>query len=73
MIGERKESRLGERIGAVLLKIINPLLLGKFKKYRSIEARIVANAMVSISLESRQGIAIFPSGDIMKYGQSLTE
>ncbi len=70
LIGERKESRTGELIGVVLFKIINPLLLGSLKKYRSIEAQIVAKAMANISMESKKGIAIILSDNIMKYGQT---
>jgi len=70
LIGDRKEARTGELIGAVLFKIINPLLLGSLRKYRSIEARIVAKAMANISMKSKKGVAIILSDNIMKFGQA---
>jgi uncharacterized protein YbjT (DUF2867 family) len=47
--GNRNESRLGEKIGSVVMKIINPLMIGKLRKYRAIEADMIASAMVNLS------------------------
>lgn len=47
--GERKESRIFERIGLVVFKIIQPLFLGKFKKYGIIEAKSIAKAMITLA------------------------
>lgn len=43
--GSRKENRIGEQIGSFIAKIIDPLLIGKMKNYRSIKATTIANAM----------------------------
>lgn len=45
LVGARKEFRLGEKFGAWVMKIINPLLTGKYRRYRSINASQVALAM----------------------------
>lgn len=50
LLGARVENRIGEKIGAFLFAIINPLLVGSFRKYRAIEARKVALAMLQIGL-----------------------
>jgi len=50
LAGNRKEFRLGERIGLAVMKLIDPLLPGKYKKYRSIAAETVAIAMYKQSL-----------------------
>lgn len=44
--GPRAEFRLGERIGAVVLGAVEPLLRGRWRKYRAISAATVARAMV---------------------------
>jgi uncharacterized protein YbjT (DUF2867 family) len=48
LLGERKERRAGETAGKVVMKIVNPLLVGKMKKYRGIHGRDVARAMIAI-------------------------
>jgi uncharacterized protein YbjT (DUF2867 family) len=48
LLGERKERRAGETAGKVVMKIVNPLLVGKMKKYRGIHGRDVARAMIDI-------------------------
>jgi dTDP-4-dehydrorhamnose reductase len=50
LTGLRKELRLGEKIGIWSFKLINPLLIGSAKKYKSINATIVAKAMLQIAL-----------------------
>jgi len=46
LTGPRAESRPGEKIAAVVGKVIAPLLLGGLRKYRPIHADTVAGAMV---------------------------
>lgn len=64
LTGDRKEKRRGERFFIGLMKIINPLLLGGLKKYRSIPAATIANAMYKESLTNEAGIFIHPSDKI---------
>ncbi|MBS7565797.1 NAD(P)H-binding protein [Mucilaginibacter sp. Bleaf8] len=64
LTGNRKEHRLGERIATVLMKGLNPLLLGGLKKYRSIPAATVARAMYKQSLNTDEGLFIHPSDHI---------
>jgi len=46
------------------MKVINPLLIGGLKKYQSISARIVAQAMFNQSLKTEEGIFVHPSDKI---------
>lgn len=46
LLGPRAENRPGERIGAVVGKLVAPLLIGGLRKYRPIHADAVAAAMV---------------------------
>ena len=62
--GDRTEYRLAERIATVLMKLIDPLLYGALKKYRSIPAETIARAMFNMSLKNEEGIFIHPSDKI---------
>ncbi len=64
LIGERKERRPLEKTLFVLAKLIDPLLIGSLKKYRSIPAATVAMAMYKQSLKKQEGIFIYPSDKI---------
>ncbi|MCH4552295.1 NAD(P)H-binding protein [Aestuariibaculum lutulentum] len=44
--GNREEKRLGESLAKWLMRVINPLLVGKLKKYQSIKPETIARAMV---------------------------
>jgi len=66
LTGNRKESRLGEKFAISVFKLINPLLIGPFKKYRSIEAETVARVMFNQSLKDLKGTFIYPSIKIQK-------
>jgi len=61
LTGNRQESRPMERFAITLMNAINPLLMGKLKKYRSIPAEIVARAMFKQSLKTEEGIFVHSS------------
>lgn len=44
--GDRSEKRLGEQFGKALMKLLNPLMLGPLKPYRSIAPEQIAKAMI---------------------------
>jgi uncharacterized protein YbjT (DUF2867 family) len=50
LLGPRKENRIGEKMAQVFLRSISFMLVGRLKKYRPIESRMVAKAMLMISL-----------------------
>ena len=47
--GARKETRIGEKIGLTVFKLLQPLFIGKLKKYQLIEAETIALAMVKLA------------------------
>lgn len=63
LLGDRKEKRAGETVGKIAMKFFNPLLNGKIKKYRSIQARDVAKAMISL-LSRDQVKTIYESDEL---------
>jgi len=64
LTGDRKEKRFAERLAMGIFKIIDPLLIGTLKKYRSIPAKTVAEAMYKQSLIKQEGIFIHLSDQI---------
>jgi len=47
--GNRKEKRIGEKIGLVLFKLLQPLFIGKLKKYRITEAEDIVQSMINLA------------------------
>jgi uncharacterized protein YbjT (DUF2867 family) len=65
LLGNRKDKRFGEATGKFIIKIFGVFLFGKFRKYRVIEGKNVARAMVKILLEL-EGKGIFESDTLQK-------
>jgi uncharacterized protein YbjT (DUF2867 family) len=68
LLGDRKEFRPGEKMGEWLGKAVQPILIGKLKKYRSIEGEKVAKAMVAFMKNSKKGVHLVESDLIQKIG-----
>jgi uncharacterized protein YbjT (DUF2867 family) len=68
LTGNRQENRTGERIVEGLLKLVSPLMVGPLVKYRPIEARIVAAAMVYIAAADIPGVFFYESDEIAAIG-----
>ena len=49
LVGKRKDFRLAEKIASDVMKVIDPILTGSSKKYRSMPVDKLAKAMVSLS------------------------
>ena len=65
LIGDRKEKRLGEKLGIFVFKLLSPLFLGPFKKMKPIQSEKVAKAMIKISNgDFRQ--QVFESNEIVE-------
>ena len=64
LMGNRKEKRIGEKIGIFLFKLLSPLFLGPLKKMKPIHSKTVANAMIKIANENVQK-SIFESNEIV--------
>jgi uncharacterized protein YbjT (DUF2867 family) len=66
LVGERAESRPGERFGITAFQIISPLLFGPARKYRAIEVADVAHAMISAAWLQKAGAHVYSSDEIQK-------
>jgi uncharacterized protein YbjT (DUF2867 family) len=62
LVGNRKEFRPAEKIAFGAMKVIDPVLSGSSKKYRSMPADKLAKAMVSVSKnpEGKPAVLYFP-------------
>jgi uncharacterized protein YbjT (DUF2867 family) len=60
LLGDRKEKRFGESAGKSFMKLFGVFLFGTFKKYRAIDGKSVAYAMVQI-LNGTNGKGIYES------------
>ena len=65
LMGDRKEKRVGEKIGIFVFKLLSPLLLGPIKKMRPIHSETVAKAMIKAANENLEK-NIFESNEIAK-------
>ena len=62
-MGDRKEKRVGEKIGIFVFKLLSPLLLGPLKKMKPIHSEIIAKAMIVTAQNDTQQIT-FESNEI---------
>ena len=63
LLGDRKEKRIGEKIGIFVFKLLSPLFLGPLKKMKPIHSATVAKAMIAITQNESSQI-IFESNEI---------
>ena len=64
LLGDRKDFRIGEKVGEVISGVFSFVFAGGLKKYKPISAENVAKSMVRISLNSKSGIHFFESDEI---------
>ncbi len=65
LMGDRKENRVGEKIGILTFRLLSPLLFGPLKKMKPINSEKVANAMIKIA-NKNLGKNIFESNEIVE-------
>lgn len=65
----RKDKRFMEGSIGIIMTVVNPILIGGLRKYRSIKVENVAKAMVRLSLEDKPGVYIHESDDIQKLSE----
>ena len=63
LLGNRKENRVGEKIGIFIFKLLSPLFIGPIKKMKPIHSEKVAKAMMQIANDDIQQ-TIFESNEI---------
>lgn len=64
LLGDRKEQRSGEQAAINLYKVINPLFIGKLRKYKGIRSEQVARALLLTALSNQEPFKIFESDEM---------
>lgn len=67
LMGNRKEFRLGEMIGKGVMTLVNPLMLGSLSKYKGIEGKTVAKAMVSLGKKNLKGVHVLEGNELQAF------
>ncbi len=65
LLGDRKEKRIGEKMGILIFKLLSPLFLGPLKKMKPIHSKKVARAMINIC-NNEYSKVIFESNEIVE-------
>ena len=68
--GERNQYRVLEKIGLIVFKIIQPLFIGKLKKYKIVKAETIAQAMINIANTTNHSKVIITSNLINTLGKN---
>ncbi|NCO62339.1 MAG: NAD-dependent epimerase/dehydratase family protein [Flavobacteriales bacterium] len=68
--GDRAEKRFGEKMAKIFMSVLNPVLIGGLKKYRSIHPKSIVKAMIWLANNSYKSGRI-PSDDIQKIAQDI--
>ncbi|WP_142527605.1 NAD(P)H-binding protein [Pedobacter westerhofensis] len=68
----RKDKRFMESSMNIIMNVINPVLIGGLKKYRSIRVEDIAKTMIRLSLEDKKGIFVHESDEIQKLSEGDT-
>lgn len=68
--GIRSEKRMGERVSAFIMKVLHPFLICRWRKYRIIEASVIACAMQALA-KSKPDYKIIESDKIQEIGTYL--
>ncbi len=72
LVGRRRKFRPGEKLGSMVMILLNPILSGGLKKYRRINCRAVAGAMLAETEKNLTGMHIYESHIIIeKYNSWL--
>lgn len=64
LLGERQEFRVGEKIAAVVSRLLAPLFIGFLRRVKPIKGQTVAMAMQLVAARQQKGIHIYESQDI---------
>lgn len=66
LLGNRRETRIGESIGKVFMQATGFLFAGPLKKYKAIDAETVARCMVTLAKDPEKGMMVFESDVIAR-------
>jgi uncharacterized protein YbjT (DUF2867 family) len=68
LLGERTGQRTGESVAQKVMPALDWMLVGPMRRYRSIHASTVAQAMVRLAKQGTQGVRVVESDEIQQIG-----
>ena len=69
LLGNQTEFRLGEKIGAFFMRTFAFIFIGTLKKYKPIQSKTVAKAMLTLGQKNNLGFKIYESDVIQEIGK----
>jgi len=69
LLGKRGEARAAEALAQHVFPLVSPLLRGPLRRYRAVEARTVAAAMLRLAREGVRGVRVVESDEIDRLGR----
>jgi hypothetical protein len=66
LLGDRAEHRPGEKAGIAVFRLVEPAIVGPFRKYRSVQAADVAKAMVRAAKDGAPGVHRYEFDEITR-------
>lgn len=69
LVGPRRERRPGERAAIALTRLVGPLLRGRLRRYRTIDADTVAAAMLGAAELETQGLQVHHHDELVRLAQ----
>lgn len=70
LVGKRQEARPGEKVGIAVSRTLSFAMIGGLKKYRPIEARVVAKAMIAAMVVGREGKIVLLHDELVSFASS---
>lgn len=67
LLGNRQETRLGEKVGEMFSTLLKPFMIGWLKKYWAIDSAKVANAMLAFAKKSEKGVFVHESDSLQNF------
>jgi uncharacterized protein YbjT (DUF2867 family) len=71
ILGKRIETRVGENLGKIFFFLIDKILFGSFKKYKSISANDISKAMIFQLVNSKKNLKVLYYSDLKKSSNSF--
>lgn len=68
LLGNRKELRIGELVAKGIMRIFNFAMIGPLLKYKAIEPKVVAKAMLAIAQQGYTGYNIYENNELFRLG-----
>ena len=67
LLGDRKESRFGEKVGEVVMFLLKPFFIGSWRNYAAVKSEYVAKTMVHATKAQPFGLRLFSSAEFKLY------